>query len=165
MGKDTGLFQQPARAFEGVGLLDLPLMLFVLRAQVMMLLFSPPQLDEQRTHIRIPRRVSSKAGLLTLLKDGLHFPDYFGANWDALEECIRDLTWLASKQVVISHADVPLSEDRRASSIYLSILADAAEYWDRQEEHDLYPVFPREFEDEIEDLLRILNRSVKHDRK
>ncbi|NML63845.1 ribonuclease inhibitor [Hymenobacter sp. RP-2-7] len=32
--------------------------------------------------------VTTKAGLHALFKERLHFPDWYGANWDALFDCI-----------------------------------------------------------------------------
>lgn len=44
--------------------------------------------------VRLDARVlGGKAGLLTALGTALAFPDYYGANWDALEECLNDLSW------------------------------------------------------------------------
>ena len=34
--------------------------------------------------------VTSKEELLTLLAQAFEFPDYYGSNWDAFDECIRD---------------------------------------------------------------------------
>jgi RNAse (barnase) inhibitor barstar len=35
--------------------------------------------------------VESKEELLDTIGEGFGFPDWFGRNWDALEECLRDL--------------------------------------------------------------------------
>lgn len=35
-----------------------------------------------------------KAGLLARIADALRFPDWFGHNWDALADCLGDLSWL-----------------------------------------------------------------------
>ncbi len=35
--------------------------------------------------------VESKEELLDAIAEGFGFPDWFGRNWDALEECLRDL--------------------------------------------------------------------------
>ncbi|HZT18059.1 MAG TPA: barstar family protein [Dongiaceae bacterium] len=35
--------------------------------------------------------VFDRSRLLTALGEALSFPDYYGANWDAAEECLRDL--------------------------------------------------------------------------
>lgn len=35
----------------------------------------------------------SKPALLDAFADGLGLPEYFGGNWDALEECLRDDSW------------------------------------------------------------------------
>jgi len=36
-------------------------------------------------------RVRSKEDLLRAVAEALRFPDYFGMNWDALIDCLRDL--------------------------------------------------------------------------
>ena len=41
---------------------------------------------------RIPSGLGSKRELLETLGHSLKFPDYYGVNWDAFEECIRDLS-------------------------------------------------------------------------
>ena len=35
--------------------------------------------------------VTSRQELHGLLADAFHFPDYYGENWDAFDECIRDV--------------------------------------------------------------------------
>jgi RNAse (barnase) inhibitor barstar len=74
--------------------------------------------------------VGSETELLDALANALRFPDYFGGNWDALNECINDLSWLPPGDVVLRHVDLPLVDDRASLSIYLSILRDAVESWD-----------------------------------
>lgn len=56
----------------------------------------------------IPASVRSKQKLLRILADQLQFPAYFGNNWDALEECLRDLSWLPAGNIEIHHRDIPL---------------------------------------------------------
>ena len=69
--------------------------------------------------------VRSKEKLCGVLSTCLRFPDYFGGNWDALEECLNDLSWLpADAQIVIVHAQPPFGdgENRRT---YFEILQSA----------------------------------------
>ena len=37
---------------------------------------------------------TDKATLLARFAAALQFPDWFGHNWDALADCITDLSWL-----------------------------------------------------------------------
>ena len=37
--------------------------------------------------------ITDKAALLRKIAAELGFPDWFGENWDALEDCLTDLTW------------------------------------------------------------------------
>lgn len=76
--------------------------------------------------VRIPPKARGKQKLLGVLAAKLRFPSYFGHNWDALEECLRDLSWLADeRRVVIVHEAFPLPPGGDSLSIYLGILADA----------------------------------------
>jgi RNAse (barnase) inhibitor barstar len=36
--------------------------------------------------------------LLEAVADGLLFPDWFGGNWDALADCLGDLSWLGAER-------------------------------------------------------------------
>jgi RNAse (barnase) inhibitor barstar len=75
--------------------------------------------------IRIGGRLRRKQDLLRALADGLKFPDYFGWNWDALEECLRDLSWLdAPDGVVLLHEHLPLT-DASQRIVYQDILRKA----------------------------------------
>src|SRR5436190_856550 len=40
------------------------------------------------------KAIRSKADFLTAFAKSLQFPDYFGHNWDALDDSITDLSWL-----------------------------------------------------------------------
>ena len=37
--------------------------------------------------------IHDKATFLSRTSTALHFPSYFGHNWDAFEECLNDLSW------------------------------------------------------------------------
>jgi hypothetical protein len=79
--------------------------------------------------IKIPRGVQSKADLLKHYKEKGHFPDYFGFNWDALLDCLRDLSWVSQKRIIIVHDDLPLSNDKKELQVYLEILETAVNDW------------------------------------
>jgi hypothetical protein len=77
-------------------------------------------------------RMGTKAGLLAEFAAALQFPPSFGANWDALDEALADLSWLGGKGLwlLIADADQALAkatdEDR---AIFRSILEDVAQAW------------------------------------
>lgn len=74
----------------------------------------------------IPRSARSKEKLLAVLSQGLRFPNYFGWNWDALEECLQDLSWLPENaQIAIVHEALPFGEGENRQ-IYCDILLAAS---------------------------------------
>ncbi len=103
--------------------------------------------------VEIPQGLKSKATLLEALGMLLGFPDYYGANWDSFEECIRDLSWLPEGAVVIKHIDLPLENDSDLLKIYLEILKDAVAKWSHSEAYSLIVVFPAYFKNRIESLI------------
>jgi hypothetical protein len=93
--------------------------------------------------VRVPPLIGNRESLLSTLAEGLGFPNYFGNNWDSFSECLRDLSWIHLKRVVILHSDLP-PLDKAAQSTYLEILAECVKDWQRGENHELIAVFPPE---------------------
>lgn len=66
-----------------------------------------------------------KRDLLRAVAANLKFPNYFGYNWDALEECLRDLSWLpVDETIILLHERLPLADERQRT-IYIDILRSA----------------------------------------
>ena len=76
-------------------------------------------------------KCQTTAGLLTECARALNFPDYFGHNWDALEECLTDLEWLPAKGYILLITDAAhvLANDEAEYETFLEILCDAGEAW------------------------------------
>ena len=113
----------------------------------------------------VPAGITTKEALLEELYQRLRFPDYFGGNWDALWECIRDLSWLPTGPVVLRHHDLPLAGDVASQRTYLSILRDTVEKkWPvpGQRLRELVVVFPPETQDQIARLLRSADHDEGH---
>jgi RNAse (barnase) inhibitor barstar len=78
--------------------------------------------DDQSCTVRIPQGITHKEDLLRYIAAELNFPDYFGFNWDALDECLADLSWLQTQKVYIWHDDIPLSKEPEQARRYLQVL-------------------------------------------
>lgn len=79
------------------------------------------------------QQLTDKSAMLLALSRALAFPDYYGANWDALEECLTDLSWLeGAVAVLIDDAATPEEKSPEAWGILLDILADAARHWEAE---------------------------------
>lgn len=50
--------------------------------------------------------IADKASFLQASASAMHFPAYFGQNWDAFEESINDLAWVPARGYVILFDDV-----------------------------------------------------------
>jgi len=69
-----------------------------------------------------------KDALLARLATTLALPDWFGGNWDALEDCLTDLSWRAGAGHVIlikAHGELPADD----MGVLLEVLAAAADHW------------------------------------
>ncbi|HNA30183.1 MAG TPA: barstar family protein [Thiobacillaceae bacterium] len=75
------------------------------------------------------RGLKDKASLLAALGRALDFPDYYGGNWDALEECLGDLSWRTGPiWLLVRHAgEIPTE----LLTLLLDILGEAACSWAR----------------------------------
>ena len=71
---------------------------------------------------------AGKEALLERVARALDFPSWFGGNWDALEDCLSDLSWSgAAGHVLLIEGGADLPVDERG--ILTDILASAAASW------------------------------------
>lgn len=85
------------------------------------------ELPQSALTVVVPAGLRRKRELLRFLATAFRFPAYFGENWDALEECLRDLSWLGPPtDIVLAHRDLPLARAPRSLATYLEILLDLA---------------------------------------
>src|ERR1700759_1922666 len=95
----------------------------------------------------ISEYIKSKQELLAFFEEIMHFP-YFGMNWDALQDCFRDLSWLKEDYILIVHSGLPLLS-RKDVKIYLSILSDSVADWRAEGGKVFLVAFSRHLWDEI----------------
>lgn len=71
---------------------------------------------------------ADKQALMERIARALEFPSWFDGNWDALEDCLTDLSWSkASGHVLLLEGAAELPADERG--ILVDILAAAAAWW------------------------------------
>jgi hypothetical protein len=117
--------------------------------------------------LRVPAGICSKSDLLAALGSAGRFPGYFGGNWDALQDCLRDLSWISKRKVVVVHSDLPLRDRQLECRTYLEVLQTALATWAESAkpnaaesppgwsyvDHELRVVFPLDAKASIERLV------------
>jgi hypothetical protein len=95
--------------------------------------------DDTRTagplyHYRLPPlEIVQRDTLLNALSNGLAFPDYFGANWDAAFDCLTDRDWEAGAVVIIELPIPPAAVvDEAALTTLIDLVRDACRFWSDQ---------------------------------
>lgn len=87
----------------------------------------------------------------------LQFPDYFGENWDAFEECLSDLEWIPSAGYApfIANAVQVLDEEPEGQfQTFVKILATTCEEWTRSQTPKPFHVLLQCTEGDVENLRR-----------
>jgi hypothetical protein len=74
---------------------------------------------------------SDKAQLLARMASVLAFPGWFGHNWDALEDCLSDLSWRDRQGhvLIIEGFEETRAQRRDDFGVLLDIFASSAQYW------------------------------------
>ena len=75
--------------------------------------------------------VRDKAALFERVATALEFPDWFGHNWDALADCLGDLSWLPADGflILLEHCDDFRTRHSGDFAMALQVFAAAAEAW------------------------------------
>jgi hypothetical protein len=77
-------------------------------------------------------QIEGEAELMAAIAAGFEFPDYFGANWDALDECLRDMgSWLDARgyAIVMEKGEAYWRADAETAGLLVRSWTKAAEKW------------------------------------
>jgi RNAse (barnase) inhibitor barstar len=79
------------------------------------------------------QRLAGKAGFLDRAARALKFPRWFGKNWDALNDCLTDLSWLEGKGWVIIFENAKGFAERKPQLFEnaVEVFQAASDYWRR----------------------------------
>lgn len=76
---------------------------------------------------------STKQQVLAIIAESFHFPRHFGKNFDALSDCLTDLTFKSGQQpgfwVVLEQLPNTPKFDKEARETLLDVFRDAADFW------------------------------------
>lgn len=74
------------------------------------------------------RKLSREKSFINILKEEFRFPQYFGGSLDAVNDCMRDLSWIDQKNYVIR---IRNSFDKKGFD-YKKTFSFIKEYWDEK---------------------------------
>lgn len=104
--------------------------------------------------VEVSTELADKDALLTWYAEALQLPDYFGFNWDALDECLSDLSWISERRVVLYHRTVPPEASPEDQKIYIDVLAAAVRGWRPSEFRELVVAFDLACEPKLQAVAR-----------
>lgn len=73
---------------------------------------------------------------LRTMRNEFSFPSYFGENMDAVDECMRDLSWIKEKkiQINIKNSKKALKENADASQKIIKMFESYSVFWKNEKE-------------------------------
>ena len=112
-----------------------------------------PKVFDSALYAQVGPDIITSDELLLDLKNKLKLPDYFGLNWNALFDCLKDFHWVEEDAVILEHPyrlNLPPADAR----IYADILNDAVAFWQREGGIEFCVVFNKE---DRQNILRYLS--------
>jgi len=71
-------------------------------------------------------RIDAGRAVFDAIAKALDFPDWFGGNWDALEDCLGDLSWREGGGHVLVFERFPRGDEL---GVLIDVLRSSAQYW------------------------------------
>jgi hypothetical protein len=81
------------------------------------------------------QKVTSDESLFEIVCRAFRLPEYFGNNWDALNDSFRDFEWLPAigYVVVVSSAAIALCRAPETMGRFIETCSEAASFWQNNE--------------------------------
>lgn len=83
------------------------------------------------------KNMKTRSDLFSEIAKILHFPNYFGNNWNALDDCLQDLDWIHSNSIIIIIRDfdkILLEDNTKEKNIFLDCVKAANDFWEDGQE-------------------------------
>lgn len=83
------------------------------------------------------KNMKTRSDLFSEIAKVLYFPNYFGNNWNALDDCLQDLDWIHSNSIKVLIRDfdkVLLEDNMKEKSIFLDCVKTANDFWKEGQE-------------------------------
>lgn len=77
------------------------------------------------------KNIEKKEQFLNHAATAMHFPDYFGNNWDSFEECLTDLEWVDAEGFAIyfDHTEGFAQHHESQLETVVELFQDAVDTW------------------------------------
>lgn len=78
--------------------------------------------------------VTTDDQLFSAIASAMQFPDYFGCNWDALDECLCDMDWIPSEGylLILRNSTKGWSQNPYVLGRFVTTWLEASEYWAKE---------------------------------
>ena len=73
--------------------------------------------------------IKSKHQFLRKIQEFFEFPDYFGGGFDALNDCMRDLSWFCQDNLIIEFCYLERIDNIQLREFIQDCLVSYQEYW------------------------------------
>jgi RNAse (barnase) inhibitor barstar len=80
--------------------------------------------------------------LFDFIDKSMQLPEYFGFNWDALDECLADLYWSKEKKFVLIHRTIPFKDNIESIRLYVDTIKYANKYLNEHNEGKIVLILP-----------------------
>ena len=81
---------------------------------------------------------TDKESILRIFSESLKFPRYYGNNWDALYDSLKDLEWLNGSNVLIVLSNIHQSKELKFHKVLIEILNETKIYWRNDRKFNVY---------------------------
>ncbi|MEM9299810.1 MAG: barstar family protein [Bacteroidota bacterium] len=78
--------------------------------------------------------MKTKEGLFNQFAQAFKFPEYFGENWSAFNDCVTDLGWITADaySVLLLNSEFILADESSDQfDIFIRIISEAADEWSK----------------------------------